>query len=109
MPHSRPTSARIVRHLSKLKEPAMSFTLPTVEQMIYRVMRLRRLIALSAAIPLLFLLAVSFAAPDFLSAMQASFAVMGVVAMVLLHTVFFPNVTLETLAVAIAGTAFALM
>jgi hypothetical protein len=87
----------------------MPFALPTVDQMIYRVMRLRRLIAVSAAIPMLFLLAVFFAAPDFLSPAQTSLAILGVAAAVLLHAVLFPNVTLETVAVAIAGTALSLM
>lgn len=87
----------------------MPFQWPTPQQMFYRIMRLRRLIAVAVSLPLVCLLAVSLADPAVLSAWQASMAILGLATVIVAHVVLFPNVTLETLALALASTALVLM
>ncbi|SFS06595.1 hypothetical protein [Yoonia litorea] len=77
---------------------------PSFDQMTYRVMRLRRLLAVAMMIPLIGLLSVSWAYPDVLSAAHASIAACGLALLLVAHVVIFPNVTLETLALAFAAT-----
>lgn len=87
----------------------MQFQWPTFDQITYRVMRLRRLLAVAIAVPMVVLLSLSFAQPDVLSAAHASLAALGLAGMLVSHVVFFPNVTLETLALSIAATALVAM
>ena len=82
----------------------MHFQWPSFAQMTYRLMRLRRLIALAAMIPLIVLLGSSIADPTALAAPKAVAAILGVSCLVTLHAVLFPNVTLETLALSLAAT-----
>lgn len=82
----------------------MLFQWPTIDQMLYRVMRLRRLIAVSVAIPFVALLSIALVDPTVLSAAQASLSVLGLAVVIVAHVVLFPNVTLETLALAVAAT-----
>lgn len=82
----------------------MLFQWPTIEQISYRFMRLRRLIAVAVMVPMVVLLTLSWADPLALSAYHASLAALGICALVTAHAVFFPNVTLETLALSVAAT-----
>ncbi|KQI72807.1 hypothetical protein AN191_07340 [Loktanella sp. 5RATIMAR09] len=83
----------------------MQFEWPTAEQMMYRVMRLRRLIALAVAIPVLVMLSVAFFDPAALSPERATLASLSVAMLVVGHVVLFPNVTLETIALSLSVTA----
>ena len=83
----------------------MLFQLPTLDQAIYRVMRLRRLIAVAVAVPFITLLLVSTMNPAILPATEASLAILGVSALIVTHAILFPNVTLETLSLSFAATA----
>lgn len=87
----------------------MLFQWPTFDQMIYRLMRLRRLIAVAVSIPLLVLMAVSLADPSVISAGQATVAAMGLALVVVAHVVLFPNVTIESLALSVALTVLVLL
>lgn len=82
----------------------MLFQWPTIDQIIYRVIRLRRLIGVSVMVPLIVLLALSWLDPQTLSAHDASIAALVISLLVTAHAVFFPNVTLETLALSLAST-----
>ncbi|MGJ8622272.1 MAG: hypothetical protein ACSHW1_05795 [Yoonia sp.] len=82
----------------------MQFAWPTVEQVTYRVMRLRRLIAIAVTLPTLVLLAVTISDPTVLSAAHATYAALGIAGLVIAHAVLFPNVTLETVALSLSAT-----
>ncbi|HEV8034577.1 hypothetical protein [Yoonia sp.] len=83
----------------------MQFEWPTAEQMMYRMMRLRRLIALAVAIPVLVMLGVAFFDPAALTPERATLASLSVALLVVGHVVLFPNVTLETIALSLSVTA----
>ncbi len=82
----------------------MSFAWPTTQQVFYRVMRLRRLIAIAVAIPMLVVMTVAWMDPNVLSAYRATVACLGIAALVTAHVVVFPNVTLETFALSLSAT-----
>ena len=83
----------------------MSFVWPTSEEIIYRVMRLRRLIAVAVMIPVLVMLGVALVDPMVLSPERATVASMAVALLVVGHVVLFPNVTLETISLSLSVTA----
>lgn len=83
----------------------MPFEWPTSEQMIYRVMRLRRLIAVAVAVPVLVMLGVALLDPAVLSPERATIASLAVSILVVGHVVLFPNVTLETISLSLSVTA----
>ncbi|MGJ8588070.1 MAG: hypothetical protein ACSHXW_07935 [Yoonia sp.] len=83
----------------------MQFEWPTAEQMIYRVMRLRRLIVLAVAIPVLVMLGVALFDPAVLTPERATLASLSIAMLVVGHVVLFPNVTLETIALSLSVTA----
>ena len=87
----------------------MLFQLPTLNQAIYRVMRLRRWIAVAVAVPFVTLLALSWMDPSVLTAAEACVAILGLTAVIVAHTVLFPNVTLETLALSFALTTLVVL
>lgn len=87
----------------------MLFQWPTFDQIIYRVMRLRRLIAVAVSVSLVLVLSVSMLFPQILPAQQASIVMLGVAAMLVGHVVLFPNVTLETLALALVAPVLAVI
>lgn len=82
----------------------MSFAWPTTEQIFYRVMRLRRLIAIAVAIPMMMVLTIAWMDPTVLSALHATVACFGIAGLVVGHVVLFPNVTLETFALSLSAT-----
>lgn len=82
----------------------MPFDWPTPEQMIYRVMRLRRLIVVAASLPVIIMLSVALLDPAVLSPERATLAAIAVLALVVGHVVLFPNVTLETISLSISVT-----
>lgn len=82
----------------------MSFAWPTTEQVFYRMMRLRRLIAIAVAIPTIMVLAIAWMDPTVLSAFHATLACLGIASLVIGHVVIFPNVTLETFALSLSAT-----
>jgi len=81
----------------------MPFEWPTAEQALYRVMRLRRLIAVAIIAPVLVALLVSHLNPAALSAQSATWVAFGIFVLMTGHAVLFPNVTLETLALSISS------
>ena len=83
----------------------MPFDWPTAEQMIYRIVRLRRLLALAVAIPVCVMLVGSLLDPAFLSPPRATMAAMAVAALVSGHVMLFPNASVETISLSIALTA----
>ena len=83
----------------------MPFVWPTSEQMMYRVMRLRRLIAVAVALPVLVMLGVALMDPAVLSPERATVASLAVAFLVVGHVVLFPNVTLETISLSLSVTA----
>lgn len=83
----------------------MPFEWPTSEQMMYRVMRLRRLIAVAVAVPVLVMLGVALLDPAVLSPERATIASLAVSILVVGHVVLFPNVTLETISLSLSVTA----
>jgi hypothetical protein len=83
----------------------MPFAWPTTEQAFYRVMRLRRLIAIAVAIPMIVVMTVAWMDPTVLSAFRATVVCFGIAALVVGHVVLFPNVTLETFALSLSATA----
>lgn len=83
----------------------MQFEWPTAEQMMYRVMRLRRLIALAVAIPVVVMLGLAIIDPAALSPERATLAALSVAMLVVGHVVLFPNVTLETISLSLSVTA----
>ena len=85
----------------------MQFDWPTPEQMIYRLVRLRRLVVLSVVIPVVAILAASVIDPVFLSPMRATLAALAVAMLVAGHVVIFPNVPMETLSLALAVAVMA--
>ena len=82
----------------------MTFAWPTPEQMMYRISRLRRLVVLAAALPVIVLLAASWVDPVALPADRATLAAMAVAALVIGHVAIFPNVTLETISLSLSVT-----
>lgn len=86
----------------------MPFVWPTSEQMMYRVMRLRRLIAVAIAVPVLVMLSVAIMDPSVLSPERATIASLAVALLVVGHVVLFPNVTLETISLSLSVTALVL-
>lgn len=83
----------------------MPFVWPTSEQMMYRVMRLRRLIAVAVALPVLVMLGIAVLDPAALSPERATIASLAVAFLVVGHVVLFPNVTLETISLSLGVTA----
>lgn len=83
----------------------MLFAWPTMEQIAYRIMRLRRLIAVAVALPMIVLLTVASLDPMSLPAAQASIAAIGIAMVVVGHVVLFPNVTLETIALSLSSAS----
>lgn len=81
----------------------MPFAWPTVDQIYYRVMRLRRLIAIAVALPMIGLLTVAWLDPAVLPAAHATVAAIGIALLVAGHVVLFPNVTLETVALSLSA------
>jgi hypothetical protein len=82
----------------------MKFVWPTPQQSLYRVMRLRRLIALAVTVPTVVILAIALLDPAALAPAHATLASLGIAALVVGHVVIFPNVTLETIALSLAAT-----
>lgn len=82
----------------------MQFAWPTAEQALYRIHRLRRLVVLAVALPVIVLLTASAIDPISLPADRATLAAMAVAVLVVGHVVVFPNVTLETLAFSLSVT-----
>lgn len=82
----------------------MPFVWPTLEQALYRAMRLRRLIGVAVFIPMIVLLVLSTMDPVILSAQHASIAAVLIAVLVVGHAVLFPNVTLETIALSLSAT-----
>ncbi|EBA11499.1 hypothetical protein [Roseobacter sp. CCS2] len=83
----------------------MPFVWPTSEQIVYRVMRLRRLIAVAVAVPVVVMLGLALFDPAVLSPERATIASMAVALLVVGHVVLFPNVTLETISLSLSVTA----
>ncbi|MEL6682781.1 MAG: hypothetical protein AAFQ09_09060 [Pseudomonadota bacterium] len=83
----------------------MLFDWPTPEQMIYRVTRLRRLVALAIMIPVGVMLIGSALDPSFLAPDRATLGAMAVAVMVVGHVMLFPNVATETLSLSLAVTS----
>ena len=86
----------------------MPFEWPTPEQVTYRIMRLRRLIAVAVIVPVIVMLGVSFFNPLVLSPFHASIASLAVATLVIGHVVLFPNVTLETISLSLAVSGLVL-
>ncbi len=86
----------------------MQFDWPTPDQMIYRISRLRRLVALAVAIPVAILLLGSLIDPGFIGPDRATMAAIAVALLVSGHVALFPNVPLETISLSIAVTVLAL-
>ena len=82
----------------------MLFDWPTPEQMLYRVMRLRRLIALAIMIPVGVMLIGSAIDPTFLAPDRATIGALAVSALVVGHVMLFPNVAVETLSLSLSVT-----
>lgn len=82
----------------------MLFEWPTTELVYYRIVRLRRLIAVAVLLPVMVILGVSFFDPAVLPPLHASVAAIAIVALVAGHVVLFPNVTLETISLSLAVT-----
>ncbi|MCK0094927.1 hypothetical protein MWU60_05050 [Yoonia sp. F2084L] len=87
----------------------MLFDWPTAEQMMYRVMRLRRLVALAVVIPVVVMLGVALVDPAVLTPQHATIASLAVAALVVGHVMLFPNVTLETISLSLSVTALVLV
>ena len=85
----------------------MQFDWPTPDQITYRIHRLRRLIALAIALPVLVLLGGSLFDTSFISPDRATLAAMAVAVLVVGHVILFPNAGLETIAMSISVTAMA--
>ncbi|MDX8349525.1 hypothetical protein SLH49_16195 [Cognatiyoonia sp. IB215446] len=86
----------------------MLFEWPTPDQMLYRVMRLRRLVALAIAIPVGVMLIGAAIDPAFLAADRATLGALAVAVMVVGHVMLFPNVPTETLSLSIGVTGLVL-
>ena len=82
----------------------MPFSWPTAEQMMYRITRLRRLIAIAVALPVIVMLSVALIDPTVLSPLHATIGSLAVLALVTGHAALFPNVTLETISLSISVT-----
>lgn len=82
----------------------MLFDWPTPDQMIYRVMRLRRLVVLATLIPFSVMLIGAAIDPAFLSPDRATLGALAVAVMVVGHVMLFPNVATETLSLSLAVT-----
>lgn len=87
----------------------MPFEWPTAEQMMYRAMRLRRLIALAVMIPVVVMLGVALLDPAVLSPERATIASLAVAVLVVGHVMLFPNVTLETISLSLSVTVLVLV
>ncbi len=87
----------------------MLFQWPTIDQIIYRVMRLRRVIAVAVALAMVLVFSVSLLFPMLLPAQQASLMMLGVAALLVGHVVLIPNVTLETVALALVSPVLLLI
>ncbi len=82
----------------------MSFDWPTADQMFYRLYRLRRLVAVAIAMPVIVMLGLALADPAVLSSQCATLAALAVAALVVGHVVVFPNVTTETMSLSLSVT-----
>lgn len=87
----------------------MPFDWPTTAQMMYRIARLRRLVALAVLIPVCVMLIGSLLDPAFLSPHHATLAALAVAALVAGHAVLFPNAPLETISLSISVTALSVV
>lgn len=80
----------------------MYFDWPTSEQIIYRVMRLRRLVALAVTIPVAVMLSMAAVDPTFLSPNHATLGAIAVAALIVGHVILFPNVSTETISLSLS-------
>ncbi len=80
----------------------MHFDWPTPEQMMYRVMRLRRLVVLAVAIPVMIMLLTALIDPTFLTPNRATLGALAVAVLIVGHVSLFPNVTAETLSLSLS-------
>ncbi|MFQ1700535.1 hypothetical protein ACJ5NV_08065 [Loktanella agnita] len=87
----------------------MPFDWPTAEQMIYRVVRLRRLVLCALTIPFCLMLLGTLLDPVFLSPPRAVLAAVAVAALVTGHAVLFPNAPVETISLSVAVSGLALV
>jgi len=87
----------------------MQFDWPTPDQMIYRINRLRRLVAFAVLIPVSVLLMGTFIDPSFLSPDRATIAAVAVALLIVGHVAMFPNVPLETISLSAAVTVMTLV
>ena len=87
----------------------MAFDWPTAEELLYRAMRLRRVILCGLMLPLLSVILLSFGEPPALVAERAGLAALGMTLLITGHAVLFPNATLETLALSCASSALILV
>lgn len=82
----------------------MPFDFPTPEQVVYRIVRLRRLVAFAVAIPVMVMLGLALLDPMVLTPYSATIASLAVAALVVGHVAIFPNVTLETIGLSLSVT-----
>jgi len=87
----------------------MRFEWPTAAQMIYRIVRLRRLLVVAAVGPVLALGVALLMDPAVLSGQAALLWAVVVAVLLVSHVVMFPNVPLETLSVSLALTTLVLL
>ena len=80
----------------------MPFEWPTADEMMYRIARLRRLVALALMVPVIVLFSAALIDPVSLPADRASLAAMAVAVLVVGHVALFPNVTLETISLSLS-------
>jgi hypothetical protein len=80
----------------------MPFEWPTTEEMMYRIARLRRVVALALMVPVIVLFSAALIDPVSLPADRACFAAMAVAVLVVGHVALFPNVTLETISLSLS-------
>ncbi len=86
----------------------MQFDWPTPDQMIYRITRLRRLVAFAVAIPVCVFLIGSLIDPSFMAPDRATLASIAVALLVGGHVVLFPNAPVETISLSLVVTGLAI-
>lgn len=84
----------------------MSFTWPTLGQMAYRIMRLRRLIVAAVALSVCVLVAFVLISPELVPMARFGAILATMSALMVLHVALFPNVAIETLVLSATGTGF---
>ncbi|WP_108815841.1 hypothetical protein [Loktanella sp. Alg231-35] len=80
----------------------MPFEWPTADEMMYRVARLRRLVALAVMVPVIVLFVAASIDPISLPADRATLAAVAMAVLVVGHIALFPNVTLETISLSLS-------